>query len=145
MDAKPNPVDAGDIVRNLWIDWAARDKTALLSRMADNAILAIYIPEDVLPFGGETVGKASISDRTQTILDQFHTVHYSGEIVKIEGDVVVGRVEYQFRHKITGEEIDGVMRHVIEVRDGLIVHLKEYHDIERIRAFMRLVAYAAAD
>jgi hypothetical protein len=52
---------------------------------------------------------------------------------------------YQFRHKVTGETIDGVMRQVIVVGDGLIAKISEYHDIELVRAFMRLVSHAAAE
>jgi ketosteroid isomerase-like protein len=139
------PGDPAQVVRALWKAWQRRDKTATLATLADGIVFALYVPQEVLPFGGETRGKASVSDRLQMILDQFETVLYEGKVTRTQGETVYGRVAYRFRHKITGEAIDGTMRQVIEVRDGLIAKLSEYHDIELVRAFMRLVSYAAAE
>ena len=111
--------------------------------MSDDLFYGLYVPEDVLFFGGETRGKAAGSDRLQTILDHFYLIKYVGEVIKVDGDVVHGRVEYCFRHKVTGEDIDGTMRQVIEFRDGLIVSWREYTDAARVQAFMRLVSHLA--
>jgi ketosteroid isomerase-like protein len=116
-----------------------------LATLADGVVFALFVPQEVLPFGGETRGKPSVSDRLQMILDQFDTLMYEGKVTRTQGKTVYGRVAYRFRHKVTGEAIDGCMRQVIEVCDGLIVQLSEYHDIELVRAFMRLVSHAAAE
>jgi hypothetical protein len=137
--------DPAEVVRAMWRAWQVRDKAATLATLADGIVLALYVPQEVLPFGGETRGKRSISDRLQMILDQFDTLMYEGKVTRTQGETVYGRVAYRFRHKVTGEAIDGGMRQVIEVCDGLIVQLSEYHDIELVRAFMRLVSHAAAE
>jgi ketosteroid isomerase-like protein len=137
--------DPAEVVRALWRAWQVRDKAATLATLADGIVFALYVPQEVLPFGGETRGKASVSDRLQMILDQFDTVLYEGKVTRTQGETVYGRVAYRFRHKITGESIDGSMRQVVEVRDGRIAKLSEYHDIELVRAFMRLVSHAAAE
>ncbi len=135
---------AAEVVERCWVAWAARDRLAFLQFMDDDVQLAIYVPEDVVPFGGVTSGKPSVSDRLQTILDVFETRWFRGDIVKVIDGVVHGRVEFCFRHKITGEELEGVIREVITVRAGLVTSWLEYLDAERVKAFMRLVAYAAA-
>jgi ketosteroid isomerase-like protein len=145
LQREMEPGDPAEVVQALWRAWQVRDKAATLATLADGIVFALYVPQEVLPFGGETRGKASVSDRLQMILDQFDTVVYEGRVTRTRGDTVHGRVAYRFRHKITGEAIDGAMRQVIEVRDGLIAKLSEYHDIELVRAFMRLVSYAAAE
>ena len=137
--------EPAETVRALWSAWQKRDKAATLALLADNIVFALLVPQEVVPFGGETVGKASVSDRLQMILDQFDTLSYEGKVTKTLGDTVHGMVAYRFRHKVTRETIDGVMRHVIEVRDGLIVRINEYHDIALVRAFMRLVSHSAAE
>jgi ketosteroid isomerase-like protein len=137
--------DPAEVVRALWRAWQVRDKAATLATLADGIVFALYVPQEVVPFGGETRGKPSVSDRLQMILDQFDTLIYEGKVTRTQGATVYGRVAYCFRHKVTGEAIDGAMRQVIEVRDGLIAKLSEYHDIELVRAFMRLVSYAAAE
>lgn len=141
MTAQRTPAD---IVEEYWQVWSRRDKSAALALAADDICYALYVPEEVLPFGGVTRGKASISDRLQTILDIFDTLAYRGHVTQVAGSVVHGRVEYAFRHKMTGEEIDGSMRQVIRIEDGRIVDWQEYTDVERVRAFMRLIAYSAA-
>ena len=66
-------------------------------------------------------------------------------MTRVQGETVRGMVAYRFRHKLARETIDGDMRHVIEVRDGRIVRINEYHDIALVRAFMRLVSHSAAE
>jgi ketosteroid isomerase-like protein len=140
-----NSSEPAETVRALWGAWRQRDKGATLALLADNIVFALFVPQEVLPFGGETVGKPSVSDRLQMILEQFDTLSYKGKVTRTLGDNVHGMVAYRFRHKVTGETIDGVMRHVIEVRDGLIVRINEHHDIALVRAFMRLVSHSAAE
>jgi ketosteroid isomerase-like protein len=140
-----NSGEPAETVRALWRAWQRREKAATLALLDDRIVFALLVPQEVLPFGGETVGKASVSDRLQTILEQFDTLSYEGKVTKALGDTVHGMVAYRFRHKVTRETIDGVMRHVIQVRDGLIVRINEYHDIALVRAFMRLVSHSAAE
>jgi ketosteroid isomerase-like protein len=137
----PSPAD---LVIRYCEAWARRDKSAALALAADDIVFRMVLPEDILPFGGVTAGKPSISDRLQTILDAFDTIRYRLTIKRADEATVSGRVHFCFRHKLTGEDIDGVMRIDIRVRDGLITDWTEYHDVERIRAFMRLVSYKAS-
>lgn len=132
-----------DLVRKYWRNWAARDKAASMKLLGGDFFYGLYVPEEVLPFGGETRGRAAVSDRLQMILNQFDTLLYEGTITKIVDDTIHGRVTYSFRHKATGEVIDGHLRQEVEVRDGLIVSWREYTDTEKVRAFMRLVAHVA--
>lgn len=135
--------DAAGIVTEYWRIWAKRDKAAAIALTHPDLLYALYVPESVLPFGGETRGRNALSDRLQTILDVFDTVRYEGQVLSADARTVRGLVSYRFRHKITGEEIDGTLRQEIEVENGLVVSWKEYTDVERVRAFMRLVAYKA--
>ena len=140
LEAQQSP---GRILSELWRAWAQRDKRAVLSLCSEHIVFSIYVPEHVLAFGGVTTGKPSVSDRLQTILDQFDTPRYEGAVHGTDGDTVHGIVDYCFRHRATGESIEGQMRHVAVVRDGLIVDLKEFHDLSRVTAFMRLIAEVA--
>jgi len=139
------PDEPAEIVQHLWRVWAKRDKAAAIALFSPDIVYDLHIPEEVVPFGGETRGKAAVSDRLQMILDQFDTLLYAGHVVKVDGEKVHGLVDYRFRHKLTGEVIDGSMRHQILVRDGRIVSLRETHDIEKVKAFMRLVSLRASE
>jgi ketosteroid isomerase-like protein len=138
-------VGAGHILAAFSDAWSARDKAAALMFVDVDVIYAMHVPAETLPFGGLTTGRAAMSDRMQTILDQFETRRLDCQITSADADRAVAKFTYCYRHWITGEEIDGTFRVIVAVRDGLIVTLDEFHDVERIRAFMRLVAYAAVE
>lgn len=137
--------DPASVVRRHWAAWRYQDKQTSLTLCAPDVTFAVYVPEHVLFFGGETTGKPSVSDRLQTLIDHFETIDYEGTVTRVTGNVVHGLVRFRFRHRATGEEIEGVMRQVVVVRNGLMQRLEEYHDAARIRAFMRLVAQIARD
>ena len=82
MERAAKPGEPADIARALWGAWRVRDKAATLALLADDIVFALFVPQEVLPFGGETTGKASVSDRLQTILDQFDTLMYEGKVTR---------------------------------------------------------------
>lgn len=138
--------DPAEIVRFMWQAYAVRDIEGTLLYVSDDVAFAIFIPLDVLPFGGgETIGKAAFAERLQMVLDQFDTVQYDGTVLGVSGDTVRGHVEFSFRHKLAGDVIQGVMRQVFDVKGGKITRLHEFHDVERIRAFMKLVSFHTPD
>lgn len=66
------------VVERHWRAWAKQDKRTTLSLCSDDIVFSLYVPEHVLAFGGETRGKPSVSDRLQTVIDQFETLVYEG-------------------------------------------------------------------
>lgn len=125
--------------------WKNQDLAGALDFVHDNVVYAMFIPQEVVPFGGETLGKPAMADRMRMIIAQFETLRFEETIIKVDNDLGYARVAYAFRHKMTGETIEGFMRIVVRVQEGLIIDHKEYHDVEKVRAFMRLVAHVAAD
>lgn len=105
---------------------------------AENAIYAIYIDAQILPFGGEVVGRSAIRDQWHKIATRFELMQYSPKLVTCKDDVVRAQVHYVFRHRPSGATIDGTMRMVAQIEQSQIVRFREYHDQERIRAFMTL-------
>jgi ketosteroid isomerase-like protein len=78
------------------------------------------------------------------ILDDFHFLEYRPEYINDEGDVFHSQVRYHFRHKATGYDIEGTMRHVWQVEGDQIVRLEEFHDTPRVLAFFELLAQSAS-
>jgi hypothetical protein len=102
------------------------------------------VPKDVLPFGGEMNGKAAIKDHLKLMFQQFDTLEFAEDIVRVEDDQVTVRVAYCFRHKATRETIEGSLRLIVKVNhNNLIAELSSFHDVERMRVFMQLVAHSA--
>jgi ketosteroid isomerase-like protein len=133
--------DLASILRAVWAAYATGDRAGTLEHFSDSVSFGIYVPQEVLPFGGETHGKAAMSDRLQTVYDQFEIVQYTGTVLNVSENTARGQVAYIFRHKWTGEALEGKMRLLFEFDGPLIVRLQEFHDVEMVRAFMRLIAY----
>lgn len=125
--------------------WKTQDLAGALEFVHDDIVYAMFIPQEVVPFGGETRGKLAMADRMRMFAEQFDTLRFEETIIKDENDTGSARVAYTFRHRVTGETIEGFMRLIVRAQDGLMIDLKEYHDVEKVRAFMRLVAHVAAD
>lgn len=117
------------------------DLHATIAFFSEDAIYAIYIDREILPFAGEVVGRSAILQIWQDMLLPFELVRHVPRILSCEDDIVRCQVEFAFRHRASGEVIDGVLRIVAQVIDGQIVRYREYHDQERLRAFMRLVSH----
>ena len=128
-----------------WAAWSVRDKAAAVGWLADDVEVSNNISTSTLLFGGKTVGLRAMSDRMQSSIDLFERLHYEATLVGLKGRTVRGHISFAVRHRLTGETIDGVARQMIEVRDGRIIRIQEYHDAERIAAFMRLVSHCAAE
>jgi ketosteroid isomerase-like protein len=118
--------------------YALGDLDAAAAYFAEDAQFAIYVDRDVLPFGGQVIGRAAIQDVWRNMHQAFAVLRHAARNFTVQDDIVRCQIDFAFRHRKSGEVIDGVMRVVAQVEDGRIVRYREYHDQERIRAFMRL-------
>ena len=133
------------VVEAAYAAWAARDLAATLALFARDVVFAIHLPDDVVPFAGEEQGRNQLAPRFQAILDEFDFIEYVPLQITAEGGAYHSRVRFHYRHKETGLEYEGRMRHVWRVEGDKIVHFEEYHDAERVRSFFRLLAQAKAE
>ena len=120
--------------------WAAGDVDAAMRLVADHAVYVLYISEDLLPVGGETVGRANIEAGLRAVRNQFEYLLYRPLALTTQGNDVRGQVEFMYRHRRSGELLSGRFRMVMRVEHGLIVRADEYHDRAKVEAFLRLFA-----
>jgi ketosteroid isomerase-like protein len=125
--------------------WAARDLEGTLAVFAEDVVFAIHLPEDVVPFAGEVQGRDKLAPRLQAIIDEFDFLEYVPLQITAQGGSFHSRVRFHYRHKETGLEYEGNMRHVWRVEGDRIVRFEEFHDAERVRTFFRLLAQAKAE
>jgi uncharacterized protein len=128
------------ILEALYASWADKDLNAVLACLSDAVVFAIHVPPEVMPFAGETRGKDALVPRLQMILDDFDFLHYRPTHIVDEGDVMHSQVRYHFRHKATGYDIEGTMRHVWVVEGDQVVRFEEFHDTPRVKTFFELLA-----
>jgi uncharacterized protein len=133
------------VVEAAYAAWAARDLAATLAVFAPDVVFAIHLPDDVVPFAGEVQGRDQLAPRFQTILDEFDFIEYVPLQITAEGGSFHSRVRFHYRHKATGLEYEGRMRHVWRVEGDKIARFEEFHDAERVRTFFRMLAQAKAE
>jgi len=133
------------VVEAAYAAWAARDLAATLATFAPDVEFAIHLPPDVAPFVGEVQGRDKLAPRLQAIIDEFDFIEYVPLQITAEGESFHSRVRFHYRHKVTGLEYEGTMRHVWRVEGDKIVRFEEFHDAERVRSFFRLLAQAKAE
>jgi ketosteroid isomerase-like protein len=127
-----------------YASWAAGDLDATLSCFSDDVAFAIHLPPEVAPYFGIQQGRDELGRRLQMILDEFDFLTYKPIQITSNGISFHSQVRFHYRHKLTGLEYDGTMRHVWRIKGDRIVRWEEFHDIERVRVYFRLLGQAMA-
>lgn len=132
------PATPAEVVRQFNKAWAEGDLAAAMRWVAEDSVYALYISGELLPAGGETVGRANIEAVLRQVRLDFEYLLYRPLNLKANGAVVRYQVEFMYRHRRSGETLSGRFRLVMRVKDGLIVRADEYHDRAKVEAFLRL-------
>lgn len=135
----PSVVGARSVIEAIIAVWNTQDVEATLAYIDDDAIYALYVSEETVPFGGVSKGKDEIRATLFMMLAEFDYLRFDRVIAGVDGDVVKVQTQFKFHHRRTGENLEGSMRTVFTVRDGLVVRCDEYLDRSLLDAFMRMV------
>lgn len=115
------------------------DIQAASSFFAIDADFAVLTPAGAWPFSGKCHGREAIKKRLENVLADFSVERFAAPpILAGDGDLKV-QIDFIFRHRASGQVIDGVMRVVARIENGHISRWHEYQDSDRVEAFMRLV------
>ena len=128
-----------EIVRNCYDAWAKHDLDAVVASMAENCVYTVHVPVDVLSFAGPHHGRQAIRACLTQVLEQFSFLAHVVDALHVSCNAARAQVVYYYLHTGSGEQIDGRIRHVWRVEKGEVVQLDEYHDVERLRAFVQMV------
>lgn len=120
--------------------WPSGDIDGAMLLIAEHAVYNLYISEDLLSIGGQTVGRVNIDAGLRQVRHDFEYLLYRPFDLIASGNDVRHQVEFMYRHVRSGEVISGRFRMIMRVEDGLIVRADEYHDRAKVEAFLRLFA-----
>lgn len=117
---------------------AYRDKRLadVLSRLDDNFVLIVHLPEEIVPGGDQPRNKAAAEDIFRYFMDTFDFLSYDPGPIIVTGDRATAQPKIRYRHKPTGKILETTFRHVWQIRDGKVVALESSHDLARLRDFM---------
>jgi ketosteroid isomerase-like protein len=134
--------DPEGIVEAALTAYALGDYETAAAFYAPHATFAFYAADEIFPFTGDWRGREAILACWHEIGAAFDIPRFEIRNISASQDVVRCQVDYELRHRTSGEVMDGVARCIYEIRDGLIVREREYNDVERLRAFMLLCGHA---
>jgi len=101
-------------------------------------VYTIHNGRDASPLAGVYRGLDACRDLGYAMLAEFDYLNYEPTIVGVEDNIVRAQVNFRYRHRATGNIIEGSRRLVFEIKDDLIYRLDSYEDTLRLEAFMRM-------
>jgi ketosteroid isomerase-like protein len=126
--------------------YAAGSLAAFMDLLTDDVEYALYIDQADLPFAGETRGKEALRERIAQMHASFDYVLFRPLAVRVvDATTTHNQVEFMYRNKATGEMLSGRFRLVLTVEGGRVQRIEEYHDVARVKAFLRLVGGVQPD
>jgi ketosteroid isomerase-like protein len=134
------PTDTLSVVEAVYAAWQARDLPGAMALMADDMVFALHVPREVLPIGGETVGKVAVGAALRGLLDAYDFLAYEPGPIAVEGSSATAQVHFIYRQKATGDVIDSRLRHRWSIEAGRARRLDEWHDLAAVTAFLTRVA-----
>ena len=133
------------ILEGAYAAWAARDLSGTLACFAEDVTYIIHLPPDLEPFAGEVHGRADLAKLLSDFLGAFDVLEYMPLQITPDGEIMHSRVQFHYRHKVTGLSYEGRVRHVWRVEGVCIERFEEFHDVERVRTFFKLVEQACRE
>lgn len=135
----PLTIDARSVVEAVIAVWNTQDVEATLAYVDDDAVYALYVSEETVPFGGVSNGKDEIRATLFMMLSEFDYLRFDRTIVGVDDDIVKVQTQFKFHHRRTGGNLEGSMRTVFTIENGLVVRCDEYLDRGLVEAFMAMV------
>lgn len=129
------------VVASFFASWGAQDVELTLAHVHDNILYKVHVGQGALPFGGEARGKEACRDLLFSILADFDYLKYEPAIISVKGNVVRAQVRFVYRHRLTGETLEGTRRLVFQIANGLVTRIDGYHDARLVEAFIRLTRH----
>lgn len=118
--------------------WRVQDVEALLSTFADNVVYHVYTFQEDTPRFTEFGSKDAVRAVLYDVLAAFDYLFYSSDLLELRNGVARVQSQFVLRHRVSGESLSGSKRQRIQVANGRIVRIDEYHDVAMINAFVRL-------
>jgi ketosteroid isomerase-like protein len=135
--------DPEGIVEASLTAYALGDYETAAAFYSPDAIFTLNDDDELFPFDGEWKGREAIVSCWHEIGETFDVLRFEPHNISAAEDVIRCQIRFELRHRASGEVMDSIARCVFEVQNGLIVREREYNDVERLRAFMRLCGHSS--
>lgn len=137
-------MDPRELIAETLNVWGTQDVETTFERVADDVVYALHFDEDLAPYAGVTYGKEAMKVAFYGMIAEFDYLKYEPVILGADGDVVRVQTQFRYHHRRTAATLEGSMRTIFTVKDGLIVRCEEYLDRGLVESFMRLTRHREA-
>jgi len=124
-------------VRKLLAAWSVSDLDRTMDHIHQDCTHVVHVNCDAIPVAGRAEGHEAMREQLCLMIACFDYLLFRPIDVSSEGNMVRTRVEFGVRHKGSGQDFWGRLRLIIEVREGLVYSIEEFHDAPMLEAFMR--------
>lgn len=130
------------VVASFFATWGGtQDVEWTLEHFHEQIVYELHVDASTFPFARVTRGREACREALFNILRDFDYLKYEPTINGVRGNTVRTRVAFRYRHRPTGEILEGSRRLVFKIKDGLIIRIDGYHDAKLFEAFMRLMKH----
>lgn len=128
------------ILNDVYASWEQGDLLTTLSYFAMNVVFAVHSTPDSASLIGAGLGRDDFGGRLEKFLRKFEVEDFKLQQVTAKGLWLQSRVLFRYRHRASGMEVDGTMRHMWRFVGDEIAHFELFHDSPRMRAFYAMTA-----
>ena len=124
--------------------WVAANAEGAANHLSVDAIYCRHISRDLIPSGGEARGREDIARALRGFWASFDPLLYKTAGPRWGPSSIRLLAAFIYRHRSSGEILDGRLRLVLTLQDATITRVDEYYDRARVEAFIRLYGAASS-
>ncbi len=130
-----------DVIASFFASWGAQDVEWTLEHFHEEIVYEMHVDAAELPFFRVTRGREACRNALFSVLRDFDYLKYEPTINSVQGNTVRASIAFRYRHRPTGEVLEGTRRLVFRLKDGLIIRIDGYHDAKLFEVYMRLMKH----
>jgi ketosteroid isomerase-like protein len=126
------------ILHDVYASWQGGDLDTVLSYFTPDLAFIVHSSPDAPSFVGSGVGREAFGSRLERFQRLFKVESFQLKLLRAEGISLLSTVGFHYRHRASGLDVDGHMRHKWLFVGDEIGAFEVFHDARRMRAFYDL-------
>lgn len=127
------------VVASFFTCWKVQDVEWATAHYHEDAVYELHVSRSATLVDRVYRGREACRNALYSLLRDYDYLKYEPTINSASGNTVRARVAFRYRHRSTGEILEGSRRLVFEIEDGLIVRVDGFYDESLVEAYVRLM------
>jgi ketosteroid isomerase-like protein len=124
--------------------WQAQDVEQTVSMYSEDIVYRSFSFHKSRPSVQLLRGHDEIRDMLFHVLAEFDYLRYDPVILDVTGQMARVQVQFDLRHRQSGERLTGSKRQFYAIGDGKVQRINQFHDEAMVAAFFRMIRGASA-